>query len=113
MCRVFDRKKTGVKTLELNVKYLNEIANKYGYVVEFINGVLRIYHTEPNFFKTGVVVKADYNDNCEYVVDRFAVEFAGFGSCDEDKEDFIYRSLVKAKTCVDDLNFYLDHNFLV
>ena len=113
MTRVFDKDKIGEKNFFINIERPNEIAQKFGYVVEFKCGVLIVRQNEPDFYKTEIIVKSDYNDNNEYVVERFAVEFVGFGSCEADKENNIFAGILRAKNCVEALNSYLNNEFLI
>lgn len=91
-----------------HVKKLDEIAQLFGYTVEYKNGVICVSQTEYDFYNTGISVFHKWDDDCNDVYYRFAVSFSGFGAQeDEDLENKIYKSLENAKACVDALNIYL------
>ena len=49
-----------------------------------------------------------YEECGNFYIDRFSMEFPGFGHCDKKQENMIYDNIVKAKQLVDLLNNYID-----
>lgn len=91
-----------------HIEKLDKIAQCFGYTVEYKNGVICVSQVDYDFYNTGITVFHKWDDECNDVYYRFAVEFSGFGAQeDEEREKKISKSLENAKTCVDSLNFYL------
>lgn len=64
-----------------------------------------------SFYQLEIICNTDdykYENGGNLYINRFSIEFAGFGNCDKEKEDLIYNNIVKAKQVVDILNKYID-----
>ena len=96
------------KKFEKHIEVLDKIARCFGYEVKYQNGVICVCQVDYDFYNTSITVLHKWDDECNDVYYRFAVEFSGFGAQeDADREEKIFKSLSNAKTCVESLNFYL------
>lgn len=98
------------KRYDLN--FIETLVNLYDYKADFhMHGIILIACDSNNFYQTRIICEVNddlYENGGNFYINRFSIEFSGFGCCDKEKEDLIYNNLVKAKQLVYILNTYID-----
>lgn len=104
--------------MKYNIETINDICLQYGYSARTTSYNCSINNittedevkNQENWWKPQIVCKTiddDYYPIGEYIIDRFAICFSGYGTLTLEEENKVMQNLKQAKEMVDRLNAYI------
>ena len=101
-----------IKNKRYDLNFIEDLLSLYDYKAGLRTYGIIVIPCGPNqFYQPEIMCLTNddkYEEGGNFYIDRFSMEFPGFGHCDKKQENMIYDNIVKAKQLVDLLNNYID-----